>query len=280
MKNLLFILLLLTITVFAHGQSVKETDRQAEVILKDGNVFRGLLLEDNDSLVKIKSELAGELSIKKSLILEIKYLQSKKSGQNQVYINLASRYFYSPSAINMKKGDGYYQNTMIILNSFNYAFTNYFTLGGGFEIISLLSKNPIFFITPKVSFKATTNLYLGAGLLYVHVPVKDGNSNFDVAFANITYGNPDHNLTVNIGSNLESGGAPVLTVNGFTRLGTKFGLMTENWIITGNNNYGFYTVGGRVIGRKNLFDFGLISNKDIANSGIFAIPFISYTLRI
>ncbi len=279
MKRHLILLALLLMAFFAHGQSTKETNKQAEVILKDGNVFRGAILAENDSLVKIQSELAGELSIKRSLILEIKYLKSKSTGSNQVYINLASRYFYSPSAINMKKGDGYYQNTMLILNSFNYAFTDYFTLGGGFEIISLLTKHPIFFVTPKVSFKATTNLYLGAGLLYVHVPFSEGNSNLAVAFANTTYGNPDHNITMNIGTNLASGGAPVVTLSGFTRIGTRFGLMTENWIITGDNNYALYTCGGRVIGRKNMFDFGLVSNKDIIKSDILAIPFISYTLR-
>ncbi len=279
MKRHLILLALLLLTLFAQGQTTNTSHKQGEVILKDGNVFRGAILEENDSLVKINTELTGELSIKRTLILEIKYFKSKSAGNNQVYINLASRYFYSPSAINMKKGDGYYQNTMIFVNSFNYAFTDYFTLGGGFEIISLLTKHPIYFITPKVSFKATTNLHLGAGILYVHVPFSDGNSNLAVAFANTTYGNPDHNITMNIGTNLASGGAPVITLSGFTRISSRFGLMTENWIITGENNFALYTGGGRVIGRKNMFDFGLVSNKDLIKSEIPAIPFISYTLR-
>ena len=285
MKQFLIIFLLSLTGYICNAQMSNRIDGQketVEVIMKNGDILRGSILSVADSTIVLSSQTAGPLTLRKSDILETKYFKEKNTGNRQVYINLASRYFFSPSAINMKKGDAYYQNTMLIINSFNYAVTDNFTLGGGVEIISLLARKPIFFINPKLSYSVGKNMHVGAGVLYFDASLISGNGNahFLLGYGNFTYGNNDHNVTVNLGSDLEHGGSPMMTLCGFTRVGAKFGLLTENWLLTSNIDYNIFSFGGRVIGRKNLFDFGLITNTSIFNSGITGIPFISYTLRM
>ncbi len=286
MKHLFFLTLLFLVTFkgFAqhgHDEPIKPKGVDAEVILKDGNILRGSVIEEHDTSIIFRGELVGQISISRNKIADIRYFIGEKTGNREVYINLASRYFFSPSAINMKAGDGYYQNTYFFINSFNYAITNHFTIGGGFEIFSLLAGHPFAFITPKASFDINKNLHIGGGYLYANVLNTSGSfGGINTIYGNITVGNADHNLSVNAGTSLTYGGDPTLTICGFTRVSTKFGLMTENWLFPSfNGYYALYSFGGRIIGRKNLFDFGLITNPDITSAGIIGIPYLSYTLR-
>ena len=258
----------------------ERTSLMAEITFKDGNILRGKIIKENSSVVIFKSDLTGEISISQEKILTIKFFDPENTGNQQVYVNLASRYFFSPSAFNMKKGDGYYQNTWFSLSTFNYAFSDYFTLGGGFELFSFLLGTPLVMITPKISIPISDNFHIGAGYMFIGVIGKYGEHTFgNIAYGNFTVGNPDLNFSVNAGTNIEYPGKPVLTLNAFIKMSPNFGFMTENWLLlTADNFYTIYSFGGRIIGRKNLFDFALITNPDIAII-IPAIPYLTYTLR-
>ncbi|MEI6508841.1 MAG: hypothetical protein WCO54_10175 [Bacteroidota bacterium] len=289
--NLLFICLISFVVTNAQTNdslnSKKDTTKiensnpNAEITFKDGNILRGRIIKQTESFIIFKSDIAGEVTIPTEKILNIKFFDNNHTGNQQVYINLASRYFFSPSAINMKKGDGYYQNTWFSLSTFNYAFTNYFTLGGGFELFTLLSGHPLFMITPKVSVPITKNLHIGGGYMYIGILGDNMTKSFfgNIAYGNFTLGNEDANISMNVGTNIKYGGKPVYTINAFIKVSPKFGFMTENWIIpTASEYYSIYSLGGRIIGRKNLFDFALITNSEIAQN-IPAIPYLTYTLR-
>lgn len=259
---------------------IDSTKILVEIILKDGNIIRGNMVKQSTDSVSINSSILGLLNLSRYQILSIKYFNPQNKGNQQVYSNLASRYFFSPSAINMKKGDGYYQNTWFSFHSFNYAVSDYVTLGGGFEMFSLLLGRPIITLTPKVSIPINKNWHVGAGVLYLNMLGSGVSSNgLTTVYGNITYGNNKSNISINAGTSLDYPGKPVLTINGFHQISPKFGFMTENWLTPTNESYyNIYTLGGRIIGRKNCFDFGLITNPDIAKF-ILGIPFLSYTLK-
>ncbi|HNZ85615.1 MAG TPA: hypothetical protein PKN90_04720, partial [Paludibacteraceae bacterium] len=58
----------------------------------------------------------------------------------------------------LKKGEGYYQNTMLLLNSFNVGITDYFSIGGGIEFLSTfitlseVTLTPLSILHPKLVF--------------------------------------------------------------------------------------------------------------------------------
>ncbi len=264
----------------SYRNKVNYVNQPAELILKDGSILRVQILKETTDSITFTTELTGIRTIERNRILELKYISDITSGSNQVYINLSSRYFYSPSAINMKKGDGYYQNIYVLINSVNYAITDHITIGAGLEAFSLLSGQPIFFIQTKGGIEVLKNLHAGIGYQHVNFAALGENiSSFNLGFGTLTYGNLDYNISVNYGINMGASDAALITFSGFARVGNKFGLITENWIIDAEENVLFSSFGGRVIGRKNLFDFGIITNGDILSNGLIGIPYLSYTLR-
>lgn len=254
----------------------------SEVVLKDGNIIRGKVLSEYKDSIIFNSVLTGNITILRSDILFIKNFTPENKGSKLVYENLASRYFFSPSAINMKKGEGYYQNTLFSLSTFNYAISDYVTIGGGFELFSLILGTPIIIITPKISYPVSDNLHIGGGYLYANIIGLENNSpGINIAYGNLTYGSSKSNISLNIGTSLTYKGRPTFTLNGFHQLSPKFGLMTENWFIPSwDDNYAnLNIIGCRVIGRKNLFDFGLIRAGGSGESILLPVPFLSYTLK-
>jgi hypothetical protein len=273
-------LLLFTGTAMAQGNdstSQKMPRPMAEIVFKDGNILRGTILREDSGYISFTSDVTGAISIEKSRVLSVKVFNPANSGNQQVYANLASRYFFSPSAINMRKGDGYYQNTWFSLQSFNYAITNNITIGGGFELFSLLLGHPLFFFTPKIGFDLSRNVHAGAGYMLMGV-LTPGSKNINLVYGNFTLGNADLNMSMNAGTSLDYPGKPLLTLSGFVRAGTRIGFMTENWLIPTDTYYTLYSFGVRVIGRRSAFDFGLVTNPDIATF-IPGIPFLSYSLK-
>src|SRR5688572_4350573 len=107
MKNLLFSLFLFCIIINVNAQQKDSSEKitaglKSEIVFKDGTILRGIIVRQNDSLVILNTDVTGQIAIARDKILNIRYFTSAKTGGQQVYINLASRYFFPPSAINMK----------------------------------------------------------------------------------------------------------------------------------------------------------------------------------
>src|SRR5262245_12760455 len=51
----------------------------------------------------------------------------------------ASHTFFGPSAINMEQGQGYYQNSYVLVHSAWFAPLNNVSVGGGFQLVSLVN---------------------------------------------------------------------------------------------------------------------------------------------
>lgn len=83
----------------------------------------------------VETKNLGVLSLKNSRIKsfkEIKEVSFNDKGQVWFRNPNATRYLFAPSAIPLKKGEGYYQNFYILGNAVNYGITDNFSLGGVF----------------------------------------------------------------------------------------------------------------------------------------------------
>lgn len=205
----------------------------------------------------------------------------------------ATRYFFAPSAINLEKGEGYYQNAYLIFNSFNVGVTNNFSIGGGLEILSLfgsmVSNNafaPIFFLTPKLSFKATDKFHYGMGVFYVNAPrifSDEERAGAGISYVMGTYGDRNRNLT--LGGGLAFAGTsfssePIFTVCGLSRISRRTALVTENWLLGNNGSLNaFYSYGFRFFGEKIAVDLGFINNAQIASALLLGVPYVDFTIK-
>jgi len=220
-------------------------------------------------------------------ILNIEELAAVKAGRAAYWIPNPNpyRYFFGPSAIPLKKGEGYYQNAYLLLNSASVGITNNISIGAGFEIISTVTGHPVFFITPKVGFKVADKFHAGVGVLYANFGAFAAD---DVARASAgviygvgTYGSNDHNITGGLGWGFFDGEfskRPVVSVSGMTRLSRRLAFVSENYVIPPNGEL-IVSYGLRFFGEKIAVDLGFINQRDIFHSIVIGIPYVDFVIK-
>lgn len=192
-----------------------------------------------------------------------------------------SRYLFTNSGFNLNKGSGYYQNTYLLLNAFNVGVTDYFSIGGGFELISTFSRDipMIYFFTPKLAFPITEKLRVGAGALLARAD----EFSVGLTYGLVTYGNSDDNLTAGLGWGFIEGEfttEPAMTFSGMKRVRKRLSLITENWLFfseTGRYDP-LLSYGLRFFGESFATDFGLINNPEIREVFPIGIPYLGFTI--
>lgn len=295
MKNLLSILffaLLICITENALGQNISspiDTTNFYRIELKDGSTFFVSIIHKDSFNIVLRSASIPKLEIPISKIKSIDEIdKSNFRDSSYRFPNPhATRYLYGPSAFSLKKGEGYYQNTMLLLNSFNVGLTNNISIGGGFELLStffLHDLGQIFFITPKVGFKVAEKFHAGGGVLYANNPDSSyGNRiGLGIAYGIVTYGTLDHNITGGFGWGFVLGEfqeRPFITFSGMTRISKRTALVTENWLIPINNYYGLFSYGIRFFGEKMAVDLALIHSAAFAENLLIGIPYVSFIMK-
>ena len=255
----------------------------------DGKTFTGLLLYQNDVEATIRTESLGEITIANNKIREIKPIEKEQVVNGRYYFTNPhpTRYFFGPSAIPLKKNEGYYQNAYILANSVQIGVSDNFSMGGGVVIPFL------FFITPKVGAKIAEKVYVGGGLLAATTISANMPFGIAVGYGTFTYGTTEHSFSVNAGwgavkeesynymtssSNTEWKMAkkPMFSVSGMVRVAPKVALITENWFFAGKKydynspydpvtyeydfEYKYFsviTMGFRLMGEKNSFDIAV-----------------------
>lgn len=277
-------------SVFAQGKfnHYKFDETKTYIIeLQDGSQMVGSLLQSDSLYVVIKTFSIPRIEIPVGRIKSIDIVNAAniKEGKYWFPNPNSTRYLFSPSAIMLKKGEGYYQNTYLFLNSINYGITDNISIGGGIEILSTFGGGaPLFFITPKIGFQVSEKLHLGAGLLYVSVPdfYSDGQSSAGIAYGIGTYGTMDHNVTLGLGWGFFEGefrGQPSITISGMTRIGRKTALISENWFIPADPYYGIFSYGIRFFGENLSVDLAFLNNGDIAQGLVIGMPYVDFVVK-
>jgi len=293
MKNLV-IAFLVMVSFVAKAQD----STYVSVELKNGKIIRGQLLQKSESDVSVATDDLGKVTVAWSTI---KSLNVISKNENDRFTNPhSSRYFFGPSAIPLKKGDKYYQNALILLNSFQAGITDHFSMGGGFVVPFAI------FITPKIGYQVAEKVHMGGGILFATSLIRDFNFGVGVAYGSLTYGTKEHNFTLNAGLgavNQNTGmgsedyswkfaNKPMFTLSGMTRISKRAMLITENWIFstktvnydgatgqyqnTVNQYNGILSIGLRLLGERSALDAGFLSPSV---GGPSAIPYLAYNLK-
>lgn len=260
--------------------------------LRDESQLVGKYLGRDSLNVIIKTASMPRVEVPISNVVSVSKVEAENFRHGKYWFPNpnATRYFFAPSAFCLKAGEGYYQNTYLFLNSFNVGLSDHFTLGGGIEFISTFTSvisgegGPIFYLTPKVGFEVAPKVNVGAGLLYVSIPSFDGGQRGGggIGYGLCTYGNSNNNITGGVGwgySRKEVGSFPFFTISGMTRISRKTALITENWILTGEDNAAIYSYGFRFFGEKLAVDLGFVNNSDIAEALLIGIPYVDFVVK-
>lgn len=303
MKSAMKFLLTVLLTLYFHAFLFSQKDfskfsfdslKVYRLEMMDGTKITGTIIMADSLNIVIKTESIPRIEIPFVRIKSVETVDSEHfiGGRYWFPNPNPTRYLIGPSAINLKEGEGYYQNVWVLLNSVNIGITDNISIGGGIEFISTIASittseiSPIFFLTPKVGFEVSKNLNAGLGLLYVSVPSfddSDGNSHLGIAYGVGTYGSIENNVSGGLGWGFvedEFSAKPIVMVSGMARVWRNASVVSENWFIpTGEKYYGFLSYGVRFFGEKISVDLAFINNADIIRVFFLGAPFVDFVVK-
>ncbi|MCB0738564.1 MAG: hypothetical protein KDC92_13690 [Bacteroidetes bacterium] len=285
-------------------------DTTLQVIITHNNVeYIGLLIEKNPHEILIKQQNGDLLYIPSYEVKTITPLSEHnfKKGEFISGNPHPSRYFYTPSAIPIKRGDGYIQTIYGGVWQFQYGLTDRFSLGIGTPIIGA----PIW-ITPKWSFKLGENVWGALGAQagsFGWLMEGKWDAVFGIGYGVITFGNEQQNLSIGAGylgtrlpqsefiiadsSNwtgydreyVETNGGFAFSLGGMKRVQKNMLVIGELWALPSITDDVSLTFGGpglRLMRQQNVWDFGfwVFSINDDGDRTTFPVPYISFTWKL
>lgn len=273
MKKLLFNISLMLAFVLAFSlQGLAQYTPGKHYLIKtqDAGTIIGELVESTPDYLLVKTTSLGEVKVDLKAVESVKEIDPARIVDGKYWFENphATRNLYGPTGYGLRKGEGYYQNTWIVLNTVSYGFTDWLTIGAGMEFVSFFNEGnvPVFIITPKVSFPIIENkLNAGGGILYVNATslAEDSEAQFGIVYGVGTYGSKDNNVTLGLGWGYNGydgiAQSPTVTLSGTLRTGRSFGLVTENWFLTVEGELiTILSFGARYLGEKVAIDLALV----------------------
>lgn len=190
-----------------------------------------------------------------------------------------SRYFYTPSAIPMDKGEIYIQSIYGLVYQVQFGLTKNFSLGATTTIIGV----PLG-LTGKYSIQIDEKNTLAFGGLAGIVGWRTS-TNLGIGFAAYTYGSKESNITLAGGyawineKNNGNNNSPVMSFSGNKRLTKNLSLLGELWYLPESGIF----FGGPCFrlyrNKKSSFDLGIWSVKSGDLDGGILIPVVGYTYK-
>ena len=306
MKNRIVTLLLTCLaTGFAFAQSEEKTTpvsvadtTQSEYIVElvNNSIITGKKVSDDGREVGIMTADKGLILIPKYQIKSISIASTMPtvSGKRVFPNPHPGRYYYSPSGIPMKKGEGYIQSIYYLAFQAQYALTDNLSIG---------ASTPLWAAPFLVNVKYTKvlgesddkkqNLYFATGVQAGTLSYIDPGTWLGVGYAGLTFGNPESNVSINGGvlglsykyyswsldkDWRETETRPAISICWNTRVSSTASFMGEFWyvgnLIVGGPGMRFYS------GRKNAIDIALLGAYDLDwGGGGFSVPFVSWTRK-
>ncbi|MEI7830522.1 MAG: hypothetical protein WCI31_12175 [Prolixibacteraceae bacterium] len=254
---------------------------------KDGNGYTGEIVVRDSSKVLFRSQNIGDLTIMQKDIKSLLAVDSTQiKGDKYWFKNpQATRYFFSPNGYGLKKGEGYYQNIWVLVNSFAIGINDYISLGGGVLPTFLFAGAPTpAWITAKVSIPVSKDKFnLGAGVLTGSV-LGEPKTGFGILYGLATVGSRDKNFSIGLGygfSGQSMSQSPMINLSGMYRVGSRSYLLTENYFLGGDSNSAMILMfGARQIIKNAGLDYGLVipAGNDIGS--FIAVPWLGITIPI
>jgi len=251
---------------------------------KNGYLFFGVLISEDEQTVTINIEGVGEITIRRTVIKTIERLSKDRFRDGAYWFEnpQATRYFFAPNALSLEKKQGYYQNIWILFNNVNYGLTERFSIGGGMIPLFLFGaeSSPVW-ILPKVTFPIQDGqFHVGAGAMLGGLVGEDTES-LGLLYGVGTYGDRDRNMTLGIGygyAGEDISTSPLVNLSGMWRTGPRVTLLTENYFIPEADMAGLLSIGARRTYERFAVDFGLVKPLGEDTDEVIAIPWLGVTM--
>jgi len=237
--------------------NLTEKDSVYLITLNDGGEIIGKIISDDGREITIVNSKNEKTIIPKYVIKSKEMMTNKNnSSSGLVYPNPhPSRYVFSPSALPLKKGEGYINAFYFLIWQAQYGITENFSLG----LTTSWFLVPTF-LNAKYTIALSEDLNIAVGGQFGKLYMSDDNS-VALGFGTITYGTPESNISLNAGyGSYANNGISILTLSGTQRIGKSASILGEVWYCQPNSADPFM-MGGPAFrfygGRKATFDIAI-----------------------
>lgn len=273
------------------------TDSTKLIILNtnSGEHFAGYIIAEDPREVTIRLQNGKLLTIPAYTVKSIKPASKENIiGGKVVYPNPhPSRYFYTPSALPMDKGEVYIQTVYGVAYQAQFGITDRFSLGATTTIVG----TPLA-LTTKYSIPVNEKNTFAVGGLAGFVGWGT-QASLGIGFGTYTYGTKESNITLGaglgwvrdgdvvdytptgemIGPFAETNSTGIFTLAGNKRISRNLSIMGEFWYVP----EGGFFFGGPCFrlynNRKSTFDLGIWTIGGISDVSLPIFPVFSYTFK-
>jgi hypothetical protein len=257
------------------------------VSLKDGKTFVGTITEEDESHITLRSELGIEVRIPRSAVASItaaricggRFLRQDPND---------SRLMFAPTGRPLRKGDGYFSDHYVVFPGVTYGITDHVSVAGGVSVVPAVGLgDQLLFASARFAHQPSDRLALAAGALYA----AGGGEAAAMLFGVGTVGRPERSLSVGLGfggtrqeayypdyrRRFRWRGAPILMVGGNVQLSNSVALVSENWLLLGEDfelSRQPFGVALRFFGERISADVGVVFVGEVLKEGL-PIPWLS-----
>jgi len=260
---------------------------QVQVIrLRDGSSIVGRVTEVGADTIRFAAT-GGTLALTRADIVDVRDVPKSSVRQGEVWPANpnATRLFFAPTGRMLAKGEGYFNDTYLLLLSVQGGVSSRFNLGGGLSVVPVdnFADNALF-VTPKIGVVASPKFNLAVGALagFVGAAVDEGeDAGFGILYGVGTIGSPDASITVGTGLAYAGGqfaDRPVAMLGAESRLGRRISFVTENYLIPNDDVPGVISYGLRFYGEKLSTDLAFWNAP--GSFMVFpGIPYVAFSVK-
>jgi len=242
-----------------------------EVVLRDGSVLYGQVLEAGDTITfRLLSGL--EMRFSNAQVRSIRTARGDVvDGEYWPPDPNRTRLFFGPTARGLPKGDGYLAVYEIIMPFLGVALSDRFILAGGTPLLFGGGGSRPFWLAPKLTVLDTGRTQAALGILAF--AVEDHSAG--VVYGVVTRGGAQRSGTVGLGYGYvddDLAEKPAVMLGGEIRIGRRTKLVTENYLFPGGA--GLISLGPRFFGERLSADLGLA--LPVGGGDSFVFPLINF----
>ncbi len=269
----------------AHAQDADSTDAPPlyRVETTDGQTLLGTIVSESDDTVVLDTRGVGVVRLPRAEIERMTRVDPDhfRDGTYWYPNPQSTRYLFAPNALGLPRGEGYYQNTWILLNNVNYGLSENLSVGAGTVPVFLFGVDALpLWVLPKVSVSGPQDRYhVAGGAVLGGVLGRDGGGT-GLLYSSATVGSRDDNLTLGVGYGYTDGSlaeTPLFNISGMTRISPSFYLLSENYVIPGDEGGTLISAGLRWAPENFAVDFALV--RPLSESlDIVGLPWLGVTI--
>ena len=261
----------------------EQNDQSIEIVTKDGNIFLGVIVDENGEQYILKTKDGITISIPKSSVIKKSYLETKEfNGEVYRADPNKSMYFFAPSAFPIGQNQAYCRDFCLFFPSYNRGFGNTSIQAGAFVFPGMGVVDIPLVLSAKYSLQNNI-LNLATGFMYVKMPV-DGENSFGTGllFLTNTLGNNFNHFSTSLGwgyiktdSDWEFSENPLFNFASNFRVKDNLAFVGEFWKFPDVDlSLSPFMLAARFIGRQIAVDVGFITTLE--NDGI-PFPLLNFT---